>query len=96
MYNFSIDYDSTDVGDMLDIHKYLMKKHDIKKAWIYQKMLIGLLSACTTSSLSFGSSLASDGIKCISLNCSRHPTILLRLDVSLKPWIAADLSEGNL
>ena len=28
---FSNDYDSTDVADVLDIHKCLMKKHDIKK-----------------------------------------------------------------
>ena len=28
--NFSVDYDSIDVDDILDIHKYLMKKHNIK------------------------------------------------------------------
>ena len=27
VYNFSVDYDATDVDDMLDIHKYLMKKN---------------------------------------------------------------------
>ena len=26
IYNFSVDYDSIDVDDILDIHKYLMKK----------------------------------------------------------------------
>ena len=26
VYDFSVDYDSTDVDDILDIHKYLMKK----------------------------------------------------------------------
>ena len=30
VYNFSLDYDATGVGDILDIHKYLMKKHSIK------------------------------------------------------------------
>ena len=29
-------------------------------------MLIGLLSACSTGSLGFGKSLASNGIKCLS------------------------------
>ena len=28
--DFSVDYDSIDVADILDIHEYLMKKHDIK------------------------------------------------------------------
>ena len=28
-YDFSIDYDATDVDDILDIQKYLMKKNDI-------------------------------------------------------------------
>ena len=26
VYDFSLDYDATDVDDVLDIHKYLMKK----------------------------------------------------------------------
>ena len=29
-HGFSDAYDSTDVAGVLDIHKYLMKKHDIK------------------------------------------------------------------
>ena len=29
MYDFSADYDATDVDDIKDIHKYLMKKNDI-------------------------------------------------------------------
>ena len=27
--NFSVDYDSIDVDDILDIHKYLMKKNNL-------------------------------------------------------------------
>ena len=27
---FSVDYDATDVDDILDIHKYLMKKNNIE------------------------------------------------------------------
>ena len=29
-YDFSVDYDAIVVNDILDIHKYLMEKHDIK------------------------------------------------------------------
>ena len=29
IYDFSVDYNSTDVDDILDIHKYLMKKNNI-------------------------------------------------------------------
>ena len=29
-YDFSVDYDVIAVDEILDIHKYLMKKHDIK------------------------------------------------------------------
>ena len=28
-YDFSVDYDATDVDDIIDIHKYLMKKENI-------------------------------------------------------------------
>ena len=28
-YNFSVDYDTIDVDDIKDIHKYLMKKNNI-------------------------------------------------------------------
>ena len=30
VYDFSIDYNVIAVDDILDIHKYFMKKHDIK------------------------------------------------------------------
>ena len=29
VYDFSVDYDAIAVDDILDIHKYLMKKNDI-------------------------------------------------------------------
>ena len=29
VYDFSVDYNSTDVDDIKDMHKYLMKKNDI-------------------------------------------------------------------
>ena len=36
VFDFSVDYDATDVDDKLDIHKNLMKKNDIvsKDVWI--------------------------------------------------------------
>ena len=30
VYDFSVDYDSIDVDNILDIHNYLMEKHNIK------------------------------------------------------------------
>ena len=30
IYKFSIDYNIIDTSNIIDIHKYLMKKHDIK------------------------------------------------------------------
>ena len=30
VYDFSVDYDATAVDDILDIHKYLMKKNGVK------------------------------------------------------------------
>ena len=29
VYDFSVDYDATDVDDIMDIHKYLMRKNNI-------------------------------------------------------------------
>ena len=29
VYNFGVDYDAIEVADILDIHKYLMKKNEI-------------------------------------------------------------------
>ena len=71
-YDFSVDYDNIDVNDVLDIHKDLMKKHDINWFRFIRKMYMGLLS------LSFGRSLTCDGIKCVpSKNwpCQARPTL---------------------
>ena len=38
VYDFSVDYDATDVDDIVDIHKYLMKKwHSVIKCLILLK-----------------------------------------------------------
>ena len=31
VYDFSVDYDAIPVDDVLNMHKYLMKKHDMKQ-----------------------------------------------------------------
>ena len=37
VYEFSVDYDFVAADDILDIHKYLMKKNNLmKNVWIYQ------------------------------------------------------------
>ena len=30
IYDFAVDYTSTNIGDIYNIHRYLMKKHNIK------------------------------------------------------------------
>ena len=30
VYDFSVDYNAISVADILDVHKYLMKKHGVK------------------------------------------------------------------
>ena len=30
VYDFSVDYRTLDISNIIDIHKYLMKKHDIE------------------------------------------------------------------
>ena len=74
-YAFSVDYDATDVGDIKDIHKYLMKKNNIVQMKIFrfvQKIFfIGLtiLSSFTNSS----------SLSCISMikqECKTRPQIV--------------------
>ena len=64
VYDFSVDHNSIDVDDTLDIRKYLMKNMFI----FIKQMLVGLLS--------FGGSLAT---KYVSLNnqpCVTKPTLV--------------------
>ena len=37
VYCFSVDYNSIDVDDILNVHKYLMKEHNVKLCLDYQK-----------------------------------------------------------
>ena len=47
VYDFSVDYNIIDTSNITDIHKYLMKKHDVKqclellkKCLLYKKTFI--------------------------------------------------------
>ena len=41
VYDFSVDYDSIGVDDILNTNKYLMKKLDIKCLNLFKKLFIG-------------------------------------------------------
>ena len=74
VYDFSVDYDATDVDDILDIHKYLMKKMaqcDKMFEFVKKVFFVGLtiLSASTSINL----------LSCISMNnqkCKVRPQIV--------------------
>ena len=69
VYDFSVDEDTIDFTDILDIHKYSLKKHDIKCLNLFKKILIRLSSICTAGVLDRPSASSSkEPIKCISLN----------------------------
>ena len=34
VYDFSVDYDAIAIDDVLNINKYLIKRHDVKNVWI--------------------------------------------------------------
>ena len=36
IYDFSVDYDATDIDDIKDVHKYLMKKNNIVQMKIFR------------------------------------------------------------
>ena len=44
VYNFPVDYKTFDISDIINIHKYLMKKNEIMFGLI-KKMFIGLLTS---------------------------------------------------
>ena len=65
-------FGSINVDDILDIHKYLMNRNNIKKnVWVYEKIFIGLLS--------FSGSLAT---KCMSLNNGQFKTRAFLVDLN--------------
>ena len=40
VYNYSVDHSAIEIGDILQIYEYLMKKHNIKQLQIYQILLL--------------------------------------------------------
>ena len=70
VYDFSVNYDSIGADDIfLDIHKDLIKKHNMKECLDLLKIFIWLSIICTARS--FGGMLASNSKeprKCVSLN----------------------------
>ena len=70
--DFNVDYDSTDVDDINDIHKYLMKKNDIVYIRIFgfvkKVFFVGLTILSIFTSASY--------LSCISMNnqaCKARP-----------------------
>ena len=63
VYDFSVDYDSIELDDILDIHKYLMKK---KK----YKMMLRFIKKCFFTSITFFSYnvLNVNSLECVSMN----------------------------
>ena len=74
IYDFAVDYTSTNIGDMYNIHKYLMKKHNINSQFFktYKMLLINL-------AINLFSVLKVNTLECLSLinqKCMPRPKIL--------------------
>ena len=63
VYDFSVDYDVVTVNGILDIHKHLMKKHDIKCRDLLKKLFIAVTGFIE---LSIVNPLNAIPLKCIS------------------------------
>ena len=70
-YDFSVDYRDFDTNNIINIHKYLMKKKNYKILFgLTKKMFIGLLTSIVNGS---------NHIKCVSLSnqkCMIQPTLI--------------------
>ena len=75
VYDFSIDYDSTDVDNIKDIHKYLMKKNNI----VWLKMFRFVKQIFISAIIIFSHYLPStNSLSCILINnqpCKARPEI---------------------
>ena len=76
IYDFSVDYDAIDVDNILDIHKYLIKK---KKMTQYNKMFF-VKQIFISATMFFGCNLSDvNSLKCVSMNtqeCRVRPEIV--------------------
>ena len=75
VYDFSVDYDATDVGDIVDIHNYLMKENNI-----VQINMFGFVKKVFFVGLAILSSFTSvNSLSCFSMNnqeCKIRPQVL--------------------
>ena len=71
MYHFYLDCRTFHISNIIDIHNYVMKKHDTKIIFVLiKKMFIGLLTSLVS---------AFSHTKCVSLNnqkCMTQPTFI--------------------
>ena len=75
VYDFSVDYDATDVDNIVDIHNYLMKKNNI-----VQINMFGFVKKVFFVGLAILSSFTSvNSLSCLSMNhqeCKIRPQVL--------------------
>ena len=74
IYDFAVDYTSTNIGDIFKIHRYLMKKYNINSQFFrtYKMLIINL-------AISLFSVLKINALECLSLinrECMSRPKIL--------------------
>ena len=80
VYDFSIDYDATDVDDIKNIHKYLMKKNNIVQMKIFRFVKkVFFLGLTILSNFINANSLNAIPLSCISMKnqeCKVRPEII--------------------
>ena len=80
VYDFSLNYDATNVNDIKDIHKYLMKKKNIMymKIFKFAKKVFSI-GLTILSHFTNASSLNRFSLSCISMNnqeCETRPQVI--------------------
>ena len=75
MYNFSVDYRVFDTSNIIDIQKYLMKKHDVKCLELLKKCLLyySLASIVNISNYTKCASFRNQKCKIQSTLINLHP-----------------------
>ena len=72
MYDFSVAYDATDVDDIKDIHKYLMKKNDIVQMKIFRFVKKVFCAIPLSAALLNTTRLNAIPLSCISMSNQEH------------------------
>ena len=72
MYDFSVAYDATDVDDIKDIHKYLMKKNDIVQMKIFRFVKKVFFAIPLSAALLNTTRLNAIPLSCISMSNQEH------------------------